>query len=121
LVCRGWVLRHGTWWSRYRHLKVDQGASGLSFYHLNCEHGTGEAICEFSNASDINVYGFKAEGNVVALWVRADTMPTLCRHHADTMPTLHPGDHVLPSCDTVASMLSPRHHGHATPPRALLS
>eukprot|EP00035_Acanthoeca_spectabilis_P001559 m.81023 g.81023 ORF g.81023 m.81023 type:complete len:1212 (-) comp10967_c0_seq1:393-4028(-) len=55
----------------YRQLVVTDGAGPVSFYHLNCEHGTGEAICEFSNgAHDVAVYGFKTEGNTVALWVR---------------------------------------------------
>lgn len=39
----------------YRHLKVADTA-GVGFYHLNCEHGTGEAICEFSNSTDLDVY-----------------------------------------------------------------
>ena len=57
--------------AHYRHLLVTNGAGPVQFYHLNCEHGTGEAICEFSNgAHDIDIYGFKAEGNTVALWIR---------------------------------------------------
>ena len=53
----------------YRHLKLD-GASHVGFYHLNCEHGTGEAICEFSNSTMLSVYGLKTEGRFVTLWVR---------------------------------------------------
>eukprot|EP00943_MAST-04B_sp_MAST-4B-sp1_P008413 g8413.t1 len=57
--------------AQYRHLLVTNGAGPVSFYHLNCEHGTGEAICEFSNGShDINIYGFKSEGGTVGLWAR---------------------------------------------------
>ena len=37
------------------------------FYHLNCEHGTGESICEFSNSTDLDVYGLKTEGRFVTL------------------------------------------------------
>lgn len=54
----------------YRHLKVEKSSGPISFYHLNCEHGTGEAICEFEHSSDIDVFGFKTEGNFVSLWVR---------------------------------------------------
>jgi hypothetical protein len=53
----------------YRHLKVAD-SQGVGFYHLNCEHGTGEAICEFSNSTDLDVYGLKTEGRFVTLWVR---------------------------------------------------
>ena len=54
----------------YRHLKVES-STGLNFYHLNCEHGTGEAICEFAgNSSRINVFGLKTEGRFVTLWIR---------------------------------------------------
>lgn len=55
----------------YRHLLVTDGAGPVRFYHLNCEHGTGEAICEFANGSrGLDVYGFKTEGNTVGLWMR---------------------------------------------------
>ena len=53
----------------YRHLKVAD-TKGVGFYHLNCEHGTGESICEFSNSTDLDVYGLKTEGRFVTLWVR---------------------------------------------------
>jgi hypothetical protein len=56
--------------AHYRHIKVGEGSSGVRFYHLNCEHGTGEAICEFEGATDVDIYGFKTEGNFVSLWVR---------------------------------------------------
>ena len=54
----------------YRHLKVQNTSGGVAFYHLNCEHGTGEAICEFDHAEHIDIYGFKTEGNFVSLWAR---------------------------------------------------
>lgn len=70
--------------------------NGIGFYHLNCEHGTGrlfntlhschvspslplyrdshisscatgESICEFSNSTDLSVYGLKTEGRFVTL------------------------------------------------------
>jgi hypothetical protein len=44
--------------------------TGIGLYHLNCEHGTGEAICEFSHSKDLEVYGLKTEGRFVTLWVR---------------------------------------------------
>ena len=41
----------------YRHLLLE-GVRKASFYHLNCEHGTGEAICEFANhTTNVSVYG----------------------------------------------------------------
>ena len=61
VLCICGCVRH-----RYRHLLVADGAGPVSFYHLNCEHGTGEAICEFNGAHDVHVYGFKTEGNVRA-------------------------------------------------------
>ena len=54
---------------KYRHLLVHD-TEGVGFYHLNCEHGTGEAICEFSHSTDLEVYGLKTEGRFVTLWVR---------------------------------------------------
>ena len=48
-------------------MKIEKAAGPVALYHLNCEHGTGDAICEFSGANNINVYGFKTEGNTVAL------------------------------------------------------
>ena len=78
--CRTETFNVSTFWkgylagpqeAHYRHLLVTDKAGPVHFYHLNCEHGTGEAICEFSNgAHDIDVFGFKAEGNTVALWIR---------------------------------------------------
>ena len=54
----------------YRHLLVETSTE-INFYHLNCEHGTGEAICEFAqNSSRINVFGLKTEGRFVTLWIR---------------------------------------------------
>ena len=53
----------------YRHLKVAD-THGVGFYHLNCEHGTGESICEFTDSTDLDVYGLKTEGRFVTLWVR---------------------------------------------------
>ena len=57
---------------KYRHLKLQDSTSGPThFYHLNCEHGTGEAICEFERATaGVDVFGFKTEGNFVSLWVK---------------------------------------------------
>jgi hypothetical protein len=52
-----------------RHLKL-ANASNVGFYHLNCEHGTGEAICEFSHSKNLSVYGLKTEGRFVTLWIR---------------------------------------------------
>ena len=55
----------------YRHLVVRGAGSAapgsISFYHLNCEHGTGAAICEFDGVDGVDVHGFKTEGNTVAL------------------------------------------------------
>ena len=51
----------------YRHLKIKDEAGPISFYHMNCEHGTGSAICEIHSSHNINIYGFKTEGNTVAL------------------------------------------------------
>lgn len=57
--------------AKYRHLLVTDGAGPVGFYQLNCEHGTGEAICEFANGThDVDVYGFKTEGNTAGLWIR---------------------------------------------------
>ena len=45
------------------------GGAPLSFLHLNCEHGTGDAICEFDTVRGVDVHGFKTEGNQVGLYV----------------------------------------------------
>ena len=45
--------------------------SGVGFYHLNCEHGTGESICEFVNSTVLDVYGLKTEGRFVTLYARS--------------------------------------------------
>lgn len=49
--------------SGYRHLKIEKGAGPVNILHLNCEHGTGDVICEINNAHDVAIYGFKTEGN----------------------------------------------------------
>lgn len=59
----------------YRHLLVrDAGITApqgsLRFYQLNCEHGTGEAICEFDGVRGVDIFGFKTEGNGIALLIR---------------------------------------------------
>ena len=62
----------------HRSLLVDGSAGSASggrlrFYSLNLEHSQAEANGEIRNASFVDVYSVKAEGNAVILWVRADT------------------------------------------------
>jgi len=54
----------------YRHLLVANTREPLNFYQLNPEHAQSDANVEFRNATDINVYGLKCEGNYAVLWIR---------------------------------------------------
>ena len=61
---KGWLA--GPQGSNYRHLRIEKSV-GIDLYQMNCEHGTGDAICEIEESRDIKIYGFKTEGNTVAL------------------------------------------------------
>jgi len=54
----------------YRHLKVEGTREPLRFYQLNPEKGEVEALVEFNDARNVNIFGMKTEGNYVNLWVR---------------------------------------------------
>ena len=55
---------------KYRHLMVDGSHAGLAFYHLNTECSKGEAEFEVSHSAGVAIFGMKAEGNAVKLWLR---------------------------------------------------
>jgi hypothetical protein len=60
------------WWSQgpdYRHLLVDGTNQPLRFYHLQPQHARCDAMVEFRNARNIDVYSMKAEGDVTILWL----------------------------------------------------
>ena len=44
----------------------------LRFYSLNLEHAQSEANAELSNATHVDIYSLKVEGNMPLLWIRAD-------------------------------------------------
>jgi len=60
------------WWSQgpdYRHLLVEGTSGPLRFYHLQPQHARSEAMVEFRNAENIDVYSMKAEGDVTIVWL----------------------------------------------------
>lgn len=60
------------WWSQgpdYRHMLVDGTTQPLRFYHLQPQHARCEAMVEFRNAKNIDVYSMKCEGDVTILWL----------------------------------------------------
>jgi hypothetical protein len=60
------------WWSQgpdYRHLLVDGTKEPLRFYHLQPQHARSDAMVEFRNARNIDVYSMKAEGDVTIVWL----------------------------------------------------
>lgn len=60
------------WWSQgpdYRHLLVEDTSQPLRFYHLQPQHARSEAMVEFRNARNIDVYSMKAEGDVTIVWL----------------------------------------------------
>jgi len=60
------------WWSQgpdYRHLLVEGTSRPLRFYHLQPQHARSEAMIEFRNARNIDVYSMKAEGDVTIVWL----------------------------------------------------
>ena len=53
------------WWSQgpdYRHLLVEGTREPLRFYHLQPQHARSNALVEFRDARNIDVYSMKAEG-----------------------------------------------------------
>jgi hypothetical protein len=62
----------------YRHMVVRDTAAFASadartrFYALNLEHAQSEANAEIANASFVDIYSLKSEGNIPILWVRGD-------------------------------------------------
>ena len=60
------------WWSQapdYRHLLVDNATELLRFYHLQPQHARSNAMVEFRNAQNVDVYSMKAEGDVTVVWL----------------------------------------------------
>lgn len=61
------------WWSQgpdYRHLLVNDTCESLSFYHLQPQHALSDAMVEFRNAQNIDVYSMKSEGDVTAVLMK---------------------------------------------------
>ena len=54
----------------YRHLLISNTTGGVRIYHLNVEHGMGDAESEIRDASDVNIFGSKSERNGVVVWAR---------------------------------------------------
>ncbi|MCJ1297158.1 hypothetical protein MMC34_008727 [Xylographa carneopallida] len=71
----GHILSTG---AHYRALRVADTAAFASstartrFYSTNLEHGQSEAMMEVANASWVDIYSLKIEGNMPPLWVRSD-------------------------------------------------
>jgi len=60
------------WWSQgpdYRHMLVEGTRGPLRFYHLQPQHARSDAMIEFRNARNIDVYSMKAEGDVTIVWL----------------------------------------------------
>ncbi|MHB8900158.1 MAG: glycosyl hydrolase family 28-related protein [Thermoguttaceae bacterium] len=61
------------WWSQgpdYRHLLVEGTREPLRFYHLQPQHARSEAMVEFSDAQNVDIFSMKAEGDYPAVWMR---------------------------------------------------
>eukprot|EP00935_MAST-01C_sp_MAST-1C-sp1_P001133 g1133.t1 len=54
----------------YRHLLVNESATGLFFYHVNPEHAAGEAEMEIANSRTVRLFGLKSERNFCLCWIR---------------------------------------------------
>lgn len=52
---------------------ITSASSRLRFYSLNLEHAQSEANAEITNASWVDIYSVKSEGNLPALWIRSST------------------------------------------------
>jgi hypothetical protein len=55
----------------HRKLVIEGTSEPLRFYMINPEHGTGTAMMEIRNSSNIDMYSMKGEGDYTVLWVRA--------------------------------------------------
>jgi hypothetical protein len=55
----------------HRKLVIEGTSEPLRFYTINPEHGTGVAMMEIRNSSNIDMYSMKGEGDYTVLWVRA--------------------------------------------------
>lgn len=51
----------------YRQLLVNHSSSGLRFYQLNPEHGTGDAQMEILSSANVSIFSLKSERNFVVL------------------------------------------------------
>ncbi|MCB1122601.1 MAG: hypothetical protein KJT03_13700, partial [Verrucomicrobiae bacterium] len=55
------------WWSQapdYRHFLVEGTTQPLRFYHLQPQHARCQAMVEFRDASNVDIFSIKAEGDV---------------------------------------------------------
>lgn len=58
------------WWAQgpdYRHLLVRGTREPLRFYHLDPLHARSDAIIEFRNAEDVDIYSMKGEGSYTVI------------------------------------------------------
>lgn len=70
---RWFTIPHHHWWDQghdYRHLKVSGTREPLQFYMLEPQFAHGEAMVEFNDARNIDIFSIKAECNYTVLWMR---------------------------------------------------
>lgn len=73
----GGIISTGT---SYRHMRIQNiygianDTSRLRFYALNLEHAQSETNAEIINASFVDIYSLKSEGNLPVLWFRPPMM-----------------------------------------------
>ncbi len=54
----------------YRHLLINGTSQQLSLYQVNPEHAQSDANIEIRNASNVDIYSLKGEGNFAVAWIR---------------------------------------------------
>jgi len=61
------------WWSQgpdYHHLLVRGTREPLRFYHLQPQHARCDAMVEWSDVQNVDVFSMKTEGDYTAVWMR---------------------------------------------------
>lgn len=70
----------------YRSWMIENNTGPVRIYHLNMEHAESDANAEFSNASDVSVFGLKSEGQYCVLWIRGSTNISLSGYGGNACP-----------------------------------
>jgi hypothetical protein len=79
-------------------LVTGTNAGRRAFYHANWEHSISDSNAEVRDASGVEIYGLKSEGQYAVLWVRNSTGVLLSSYGGNACPFAASAWRPVPFC-----------------------